>query len=57
MCGIAPILSRAVGLWLGPYPVYSACCAILLPSYVQRLLCGIAPIPFTAPAVWSSDLS
>ena len=30
---------------LQPYPVYFDCCVVLLVSYVQRLLCGIAPCP------------
>ena len=40
-------LCTTVAVWHCPYPVYSPCCAVLLPSYEQRLLCGIAP------AVWS----
>ena len=42
LCGFA-----SVAPWHCPYPVYSACCAVLL-----RLLCGLAPILFAALAVW-----
>ena len=40
-------------MWHCPYPICSACCVVLLLSYVQRLLCGIAPILFAAFVVWS----
>ena len=40
----------AVAVWHSPCPVYSVCCVALLLSYVQRLLCGSAPILFTALA-------
>ena len=35
-----------------PYTVCSACCVVLLLSYVQRLLCGFAPLLFATLAVW-----
>ena len=42
------LLCAGVAVWHCPYPVYSACCVVLLLSSVQGLLCGIAPILFTA---------
>ena len=44
LCGFGSILCTAVAVWHCPYPVYSACCVAFL-SYVQRMLCGIAPYP------------
>ena len=45
-CRVAfvPILFTWLAVWLGPQPVCRACCVVLLQTYVQRLLCGIAPI-------------
>ena len=48
----AALFRVQMGCGVAPYPVYSACCVAFPLSCLQRLLCGIAPILFTALAVW-----
>ena len=45
-------LFTALALCLGPFPSYSACFVARPLSWLQRLLCGLAPTLVTALAVW-----
>ena len=47
LLGMALMLFTALAVWHCPYPVYGACLVWVL-CCLQRLLCGIAPVLFTA---------
>ena len=54
LSGPTSILCTTVAVCHCPYPICSGCCVVLLMSYVQRLLCGVAPILIAELAVWFS---